>query len=45
MPKTKFEEIIFTLIMTAIMVYGMIVYNIALNTGSVSSAFCPAETL
>ena len=37
MPKTKFEEIIFTLIMAAIMVYGMIVYNVALNTGSVSS--------
>lgn len=37
MPKTKFEEIIFTLIMAAIMVYGMIVYNVALNTSGVSS--------
>ena len=33
MPKTLPEKIIFTIIMAAIMVYGMIVYNVALNTG------------
>lgn len=38
MPKTKFEEIIFTVIMAAVMVYGMIVYNVALNMGGVTSA-------
>ncbi len=36
MPKTKFEEIIFTLIMVLVMVYAMICYNIALNTGEMS---------
>ena len=33
MPKTLPEKIIFTIIMAAIMVYGMIVYNVALATG------------
>lgn len=33
MPKTKFEEIIFTLIMVFPMVYIMTVYNIAIATG------------
>ena len=36
MPKTKFEDAIYTIIMATIMVYGMIVYNVALNTGGVS---------
>ena len=36
MPKNKFEDAIFTIIMAAIMVYGMVVYNVALNTGEVS---------
>ena len=36
MPKTKFQNVIFTIIMAAIMVYGMIVYNVALNTGEFS---------
>ncbi len=35
MPKTKFQNIIFTIIMATIMVYGMIVYNVSLNTGGV----------
>ncbi len=35
MPKNKFEDVIFTAIMATIMVYGMIVYNVALNTGGV----------
>ena len=36
MPKTKFEDVIFTIIMATIMVYGMVVYNVALNTGGVN---------
>ena len=36
MPKNKFQDVIFTAIMATIMVYGMIVYNVALNTGGVS---------
>lgn len=38
MPKNKFEDVIFTIIMATIMVYGMVVYNVALNTGSASGA-------
>ena len=37
MPKTKFQNVIFTIIMAAIMVYGMIVYNVSLNTGGMRS--------
>ena len=36
MPKNKFQDVIFTIIMATIMVYGMVVYNVALNTGEVS---------
>lgn len=35
MPKTKLQSIIFTIIMATVMVYGMIVYNVSLNTGGV----------
>lgn len=35
MPKNKFQEVIFTAIMATVMVYGMIVYNVALNMGFV----------
>ena len=38
MPKTLPEKIIFTIIMAATMVYGMIVYNVALATGGVTNA-------
>ena len=38
MPKTKFQNVIYTIIMALIMVYGMIVYNVALNTGGVTNA-------
>lgn len=38
MPKTKLENVIFTLIMATIMVYGMIVYNIMQNTGELTNA-------
>ena len=38
MPKTKLENVNFNIIMAVIMVYGMIVYNVALNTGGVTNA-------
>lgn len=31
MPKNKVQDAVFTAIMAIIMVYGMIVYNVALN--------------
>ena len=37
MPKTIFQEVIFTILMVFVMVYAMICYNIALNTGGMSS--------
>lgn len=33
MPKTKFQNVIFTLLMAFAMVYAMICYNIAINRG------------
>ena len=36
MPKNKFQDFIFTAIMASVMVYGMVAYNVALNTGGVS---------
>jgi hypothetical protein len=36
MPKNKFQDVVFTAIMAIVMVYGMIVYNVALNTGEVT---------
>ncbi len=38
MPKNKFQDVVYTLIMAFVMVYGMIVYNVALNMGGVSGA-------
>jgi hypothetical protein len=35
MPQNKLQDVVFTLIMASVMVYGMITYNIALNTGTV----------
>ena len=37
MPKTKFQNVIFTLMMAFLMVYAMICYNISLNTGSMTN--------
>ena len=37
MPQTKLQNVIFTIIMAVLMVYGMIVYNVALNTGGVTN--------
>ena len=42
MPKTKLQNVIFTAIMAIFMVYGMIVYNVALNTGGVHGGNFPA---
>lgn len=36
MPKNKFQDVVFTIIMATIMVYGMVVYNVALNMGGVT---------
>lgn len=36
MPKTKFQSLIFTLIMVFCMVFSMTVYTISLNTGGLS---------
>ena len=38
MPKTKFQEVIFTIMMVFVMVYAMICYNIALNTGGLNNS-------
>ncbi len=37
MPKNKFQEVIFTIIMVFFMVYAMICYNIALNKGGMTN--------
>lgn len=37
MPKNKFQDVVFTIIMATIMVFGMVVYNVTLNTGGVST--------
>ena len=33
MPKTKFQNVVFTLMMSFLMVYAMICYNISMNIG------------
>ena len=38
MPQTKIQNVAYTIIMAVVMVYGMIVYNVALNTGGVTNA-------
>ena len=37
MPKNKFQEVIFTIMMVLVMVYAMICYNISLNIGGMSN--------
>ena len=41
MPKNKFQDVVFTIIMATIMVFGMVVYNVTLNTGGVSTDTFP----
>ena len=38
MPKNKFQDVIFTILMAAVMVYGMVCYNISLETGGLRDA-------
>ena len=37
MPKNKFQEVIFTILMVFVMVYAMICYNITLNVGGMTN--------
>ena len=37
MPKTKLQEVVFTILMVFVMVYAMICYNNALNMGGMSN--------
>lgn len=37
MPKNKFQDVIFTIMMVIVMVYGMVVYNIALDKGGLDN--------
>lgn len=39
MPKTKFQDFIFTIIMVVVMVYAMVCYNIAFDKGAMSAVF------
>jgi hypothetical protein len=37
MPKTKFQDVIFTIMMVVVMVYAMVVYNISLDQGGTTN--------
>lgn len=37
MPKTKFQDFIYTIIMVVIMVYAMVCYNISINMGGLNN--------
>lgn len=37
MPKNKFQDVIFTIMMVFVMVYAMVCYNISLNIGGMSN--------
>lgn len=37
MPKTKFQDVIFTIMMVIVMVYGMVVYNISIDKGGLTN--------
>ena len=37
MPKNRLQEIVFTIMMVLVMVYAMICYNIALETGGMKN--------
>ena len=49
MPQTKKQEIVYTVMMVCVMVYGMVCYNIALDVGGMQNfifaAFCTKLTL
>lgn len=37
MPKTKFQDFVYTIIMIVIMVYAMVCYNVSINIGGMSN--------
>lgn len=37
MPKNKFQDVVFTIMMVIVMVYGMVVYNITLDKGGLTN--------
>ena len=37
MPKTKFQDFVYTIIMVVIMVYAMVCYNVSTNIGGMSN--------
>ena len=37
MPKNKFQDVIFTIMMVIVMVYGMVVYNISIDKGGLTN--------
>jgi sterol desaturase/sphingolipid hydroxylase (fatty acid hydroxylase superfamily) len=37
MPKTKLQDVIFTIIMVIVMVYGMVVFNISIDKGGLTN--------
>lgn len=37
MPKTKFQDVIFTIMMVIVMVYAMVVYNISIEKGGLNN--------
>ena len=37
MPKTKFQNVVFTIIMVIVMVYGMVCYNISISMGGMNN--------
>ena len=38
MPKTKFQDFIYTIIMVIVMVYAMVCYNISINMGGLNNS-------
>lgn len=37
MPKTKLQDVVFTIMMVIVMVYGMVVYNISMDMGGLTN--------
>ncbi len=37
MPKTKFQDFVYTIIMVIVMVYAMVCYNVSINIGGMSN--------
>ena len=37
MPKTKFQNVVFTIIMVIVMVYAMVCYNISISLGEMNN--------